>query len=380
MNRPRLLVVFVFLLLLSSFLVAFSADAKAATPFEVSGWIPYWRLDQGTNDALSHLQNFNTIMPFGYIVQNDGSISDAFGLDATSSTSTAKVLTVSARAQKVKIVPTVMWSNGAATHTILSNGSRRRSLEDDIAALVKDNGFDGIDIDFENKMAKTRPYFSLFLQGLYSRMGNKLVYCSIEPRTPPSSAFAVLPPKLEYANDYVAINKYCDRVELMTYDQRSVDLKLNAAASTTPFTPIADPQWVRKVVNVAAQSISKKKIVIGVATYGYESDLIARPGGGYDYDLDWAFNPGYALTLAANLVTAPTRNSAGELSFIYTPTTTPAVASSTVTPHIVWWSDANAINDKIRLARELGVRGVAIFKIDGGEDPALWDILAAKGP
>ena len=39
------------------------------------------------------------------------------------------------------------------------------------------------------------------------------------------------------------------------------------------------------------------------------------------------------------------------------------------------WSDAQAIKSKIDLAKKLGVRGVAIFKIDGGEDPAMWEIL-----
>ena len=97
------------------------------------------------------------------------------------------------------------------------------------------------------------------------------------------------------------------------------------------------------------------------------------------------------------------RNVAGELSFTYIPThtersdptTQPAFQSAAIafgatntqvvsnvanvvtdgTYNIVWWSDARAIQDKINLAKKLGVRGISIFKIDGGEDPALWDIL-----
>src|SRR6185369_7348999 len=173
-------------------------------------------------------------------------------------------LVAAARARKVRIVPTVMWSNGAAIATTLKDGERRRALEDAIADLATANNFDGIDIDFENKTADTRPYFSLFLKGLYSRLGNKWLYCSIESRTPPSSAFAVIPPTLEYANDFTVINKYCDRVVIMAYDQGAIDLKLNAAASSTPYIPIADPAWVKKVITLTAKSISKNKIIIGV--------------------------------------------------------------------------------------------------------------------
>lgn len=346
-------------------------DAQAAQPFEISGWIPYWRAATGTADVLPRMRSLTAIMPFGYIVQNDGSLYDAFKMSATSSTSTSATLIAAARANKVKMIPTVMWSNGAAIERILSSGPSRRALEDDIAALVKEHDFDGINIDFENKTAKTRPYFSLFLKGLYARMGKKWVYCSIEARTPPSSAFAVQPAKLEYANDFVAINKYCDRVQLMTYDQGTIDLKLNAAANSAPYIPISDPKWVEKVVTLAAKTISKNKLVIGVATYGYEYDLIPLTQG-YRYEMNWAFNPRYALELAAELGLTPMRNSAGEMSLVYQPTTTPQ------TLRIAWWSDAQAIQDKIRLARKLGVRGIAIFKLDGGQDPALWDILSIQ--
>ncbi|MDP2665083.1 MAG: glycosyl hydrolase family 18 protein [bacterium] len=361
------------------FLVLFPSFTKAAQPaFEVSGWIPYWRASAGTTDVLSHLQNFTSLMPFGYIVQNNGSLYDAFGMSDTSSTSTASVLIAAARAAGVKVIPTIMWSNGTATDQILRVTSSRIALEDAIAALVKDNGFDGIDIDFENKLVHTRPYFSLFLKGLYARMGKKWVYCTIEPRTPPMSAYTVIPNTITYANDYTAFNTYCDRVQIMAYDQGVVDLKLNAAADSTPYIPVADLRWVEKVITLAAQTISKKKIIIGIPTYGYEYDLVPFRQG-YRYALHWAVNPGYALSLAEMLDVMPKRNAAGEMSFVYFPTTTPQTASAMPDPlHIVWWSDANAINDKIELAKKLGVRGVAIFKIDGGEDPRLWNILPKK--
>ena len=385
MNRFLFITIFSFLLLPNSAL----AVAKVPS-LEVSGWIPYWRVATGTADVLPHLSQLTSVMPFGYIVQNDGSLSDAFGLEDITATSTVTMFVTAVKKAKVRVIPTVMWSSGSATHAILSNAVSRQKLEDDIANLAKKQGFDGIDINFENKFAETRPYFSLFLKGLYARMGKKFVYCSIEARTPPASAFDVIPKNLEYANDFVAINKYCDRVNIMTYDQGTIDLRLNADANSKPYIPLGDPKWVEKVITLAAKTISKKKLMIGVATYGYEYDLIPLTQQGYRYDLEWTFNPRYATDLAAELHLTPRRNSAGEMSFSYIATTTSTaelIASvgsagpipATTTPQrIVWWSDASAINDKIQLAKKIGVRGIAIFKLDGGEDQNLWNILPKK--
>src|SRR6185295_8222043 len=107
--------------------------------------------------------------------------------------------------------------------------------EDRIANLVKENSFDGIDIDFEGKKAEDKAYFATFLKGLDMRMGTKWLMCTIESRTPIDSRYygAEIPPDAEiYANDFVAINKYCDRVRIMTYDQQDVDLKLSTTAAS----------------------------------------------------------------------------------------------------------------------------------------------------
>src|SRR3989338_10686547 len=122
-----------------------------------------------------------------------------------------------------------MWSNAEAMHRILSKQKTRIALEDEITALVKEKGFDGIDIDFEGKRAEDKTYFSTFLKGLYQRMGKKWVMCTIESRTPIADRYyGETPPKDAgmYANDFVQINKYCDRVRFMTYDQQTIDLRL----------------------------------------------------------------------------------------------------------------------------------------------------------
>lgn len=376
--------------------------------FEVGGWIPYWRTATGTKDVLPHLPNMTTVSPFGYTMKNNGTLFDAAKLTQEPWTS----FIAEARRNKVRVIPTVMWGSGETIHAILSNDTSRVALEDEIAQVVKTNNFDGIDIDFEGKLAETRPFFALFLKGLYQRMGPKFVYCTIEARTPLDSRYDSTPPEdaTNYANDYAAINKYCDRVVIMAYDQGAIDVKLNRSRAA-PYIPVSDPAWVEKVIQIASDSILKKKIILGIATYGYEYSVKPLSEYGYRYDRQWAFNPRYAIELAAVQGISPIRSSAGELSFIYKPTeatkaiaatssvsttpnaaltNTPAIPSTIYSQatiaaqfappfNIVVWSDSEAIKDKVELAKRLGIRGVSLFKLDGGEDQNMWNVLPTRG-
>lgn len=377
-------------------------STKTASSFEFSGWIPYWRTATGTADVLPHLSQLAEINPFGYIVKTDGTLSDALKVNDPA----WQKLFKAAKAQKVRVIPTVMWSDTNSIDRILKDPKLRAAHIQNIVNMVNQNGFDGVDIDYEGKKAEDMPYFSQFLKELYTAMGKKYVMCTIEARTPPDSLYATIPANLQYANDFVAINKYCDRVRLMTYDQESADIKLNKA-STGLYTPIADPAWVTKVITLASQTIDKNKLVIGVATYGYDYQVMPNvSGSGYGYTLLEAFNPKYATDVAKQYGITPSRNSAGEMSFSYVPKETPAPLPtnstlSNLAPrgtlssnlaaagalalvntkhqqapfHLLWWSDAQAIADKVALAKKLGLRGVAVFKFDGGEDPNMWNVL-----
>ncbi|HEY4501513.1 MAG TPA: glycosyl hydrolase family 18 protein [Candidatus Paceibacterota bacterium] len=375
-----------------------SIAPKWTGPLEFSGWMPDWRAQQSVDDVTPHLSQLTSVMPFGYKVNADGLVvGDFFPSQEPWASFIAK-----AKAAGVRVVPSVVMGDGPTIHAVLSDTQKRIALEDEIAYMVLANGFDGIDIDFEAKQARTRDYFSTFLKGLYARMGNKFVYCTVESRSPLNHRYlpgdTIPPDALDYANDYSAMNKYCDRVELMAYDQGIVDRLLNSARSA-PYAPVADPGWTGAMIELAAQSIDKKKIILGVAAYGYEYAVTPKGGGGFDYQVQWAFNPNYATELAKKLGLTPHRTSANEMGFTYydgqsedrptgdETTKTQQTPTSGSTPNLgsqlsgnkpfnyVTWSDALAIKDKIDQAREYGLRGVAVFSLGGAEDPAMWSVL-----
>lgn len=384
-----------------------SGGASAATKLEFSGWLPYWKEASSTQDALAHIDQLTEINPFVYVVQNDGTIQDMAGI---ADEPWRSLITV-ARAKKVRVIPTIMWSNRDAMHRTVTNQKTRVALVDEIVSLVNREGFDGVDIDFEGKYAEDVQYWNLFHQGLYQKMGKKWVMCTIESRTPLADRYygTTAPAGAgEYANDFAAMNKYCDRVRFMTYDQQTIDLRRGseAEAQNKLYAPVADVAWVEKAIREAMKTISKNKIVLGVATYGYEWDVTAYADG-YTYDLLWSFGPGYATPIAAQYGITPTRQFSGELGFSYTPagglSTAPtgpvelsahapagtssadqaaagalAAAQANNSNHsfrYMVWQDAEAIKQKVDLARTLGIKGVAAFRLDGGQAPGFWGVF-----
>lgn len=364
------------------------ATTTAASSLEVSGWIPYWRVSEGTRDARKHLAAIDVLHPFAYSVQPDGKLKDLAGLSKYAWSRLFR----DARTSGTLILPTVMWSDTNSIHTILSDPKARTAHVKRIASMVKGGRYDGVDIDYEGKKAETKEYYSAFLGELKAALGDKLLSCTIEARTPPESLYPAgkIPSPLNYANDYAAMNQYCDRVNIMAYDQQRADLKLNAARIGSPYYPVADAAWVRKVVELAAKEIDPSKIVLSVPTYGRELEVSVAPDWFKSYTQLWSVSDEYALDTAKDTGVTPVRNAAGELSYSYVPEDSPydglfndaasalAYANATgktVTVNFVSWSDAEAVAEKVALAKEFGLKGIAIFKIDGGEDQDIWGLF-----
>lgn len=376
---------------------AYAAEEEGSD-LEVSGWIPYWRDSEGIKDARRNLSDIDTVHPFAFTVTTKGELRDQAGLTQRDWKSFIRT----ANRKDVEIIPTVMWSDGASIHNVLSNTSLREDHIEEIARMVERGDYDGVDIDYEGKMAATSLYFSLFLMQLKLELGDKILTCTVEARTPPESLYRVVPPTIQYANDYNVIGSVCDRVEIMAYDQQRADYKLNDEKSGLPYMPVSDADWVEKVIKETIKTIPEEKIMLGAATYGHQYTVSVAPNWYRDYIRVGALNIPDILDIAEENDVTPTRNRAGEMSFSYIPESwdidipssikaprnTPkgdvtaaralAYANKTgkdITFNLVWYSDAGAIEDKVELAKRYGLRGVALFKIDGEEDEEIWDLF-----
>jgi spore germination protein YaaH len=351
-------------------------------PFLTAGWIPYWTKTAGGTETTENLSKLDIISPFSFEVDEDGFLIDKLKANYEP----WPALFAQAKEKKIKVYPTIAWFDRAAMEYVLNDSQlRARHIESIDKNILTNPAFDGVDIDYENKSAETKAGFSAFLRELSvkTKAKNKKLICTIEPRTPIESRVRVLTPEKIadskiVSNDYVVINKYCDQVRLMTYDQRDADIKLHDQYDKieSPYMPVADPVWVEKVIKLAVKDIAPSKIMLGVPTFGYKWELTPDGNGGYQYTRLRAMNFREAYNQAKEKGVQIERNQAGELSYMYQAVGQPTYANATGTPlHLTWFPDAESMLDKVALAKKYKLGGVVVFKFDGGADQSMWDVL-----
>jgi spore germination protein YaaH len=339
------------------------------------------------------LEKLHEVSPFSYRIGGPTGFIDDLKIDS----GLWDAWFSSVRDLNIKIIPTIAWFDGDGIYSMLSSAKSRQAEEDKITALVTSHKyFDGIDIDFEAMLPKTQPYFSLFIKGLAIRLHpqHKLLTCTVQTHTPLAELYDTIPTKVTYAENYAELNKYCDEIRIMAYDQQTIDLKLNRLKGNgSLYSPIADTDWVESVIKETLKTVSKSKLVLGVPTYGYEYE-VSWYGGVTTYERVRAFDYLQARDRADQLGIEPQRNNAGELGFTFTSSTyiaRPAILVSTVpsvmpppelakpvdpnakTTFFVSFPDAQSIQDKITLAKKYGIHGIVLFKADGDIDPLVWE-------
>jgi len=380
------------------FWVLFPSLVKAASP-EVGGWVPYWTSESGVESVIDNMDDIDILYPFVYEIAGGGDIVTKVDLDS----GVWEDLLDEADDQRVEVIPTIAWFDGEGIHAVLSDRRARNNLIDDIEDLVDDNNYDGINIDFENKWAETIDDYSRFLKDLNRALGRDTLTCTVEARMRPEHRWRDVPDKIEYANDYEAINEHCDVVELMTYDQQRADLYFNDKRKGLPYNPVADIDWVEHVLEFALEDIDADKILLGIPTYGRAYDVTVASEWYKGYTPVASVDHSRAVVLANDIYNVPIgRTDGGEAVITYfpedsvwkvldqlpTPEGTPkgyeaaakallvaTIANIEIPVRMLTWGDAKAAKDKLDLAEEYDLKGTVFFKFDGEEDPDIWDLF-----
>lgn len=370
-----------------------------AAKFDVGVWVPWFAEEEGAESALKNIDEIDILYPFVYEVANDGTIVNRVDFGDRH----WEELFDEAEDENVDIIPTIAWFDGEAIHEVLSDRRDRRAHIRDIVELVEDNDFDGVNIDYESKLSETIDYYSDFLEELKDELGRrKELTCTVEARTPPDSRWRVVPNNIEYANDYEAMNEHCDWIEIMAYDQQRADWKMNEKRRGVPYNPVADTDWVEKVLDLALEDFDEDKVMLGVATYGRAWDVTVASDWYKDYKLVATLNQSRILELSDKYDSPIGRTEGGEAVITYfpedsvwsifnalpTPKGTPkgyeaaakallvaTYANIEIPVRMVTWSDAEAIEEKLELVEDYDLRGTAVFKVDGEEDRKLWRLF-----
>ena len=248
----------------------------------------------------------------------------------------------------VKVIPAVQnyldgsWQ-GDMVARLLSDPARADAHREALVQAAVDNGWDGIDIDYESLPATAGPVFTDFLTALRDDLHARDLELTVAI---PARTGDQDPSGLAYS--YQLIGEVVDQVRVMAYDH---------SWSGGDAGPVAPLDWVKAVVTYSSQRVPKEKLMLGVATYGY----------------DWVGEKGVSLQ-ATNATELATRMGV-------TPQWHEGAASWTFSyeqdgqQHTVWYEDARSLAAKQQVALDEGIRGVAIWSL-GGEDSELWTSVA----
>ena len=321
--------------------------------FSISAWIPYATEARGIPDLAPHISEFTNISPFVYDITGTSTITDEGGVSKGNWSATFS----SARADGVEIFPTLVWGNPDEMHTVLSNPQFALAHIASIVSIAKQNNFDGIDIDYEGMYPSDRIFFTQFLAELSTALhaNGKTLVCTVEAK----------------ASEYQNIANACDQVRIMAYDKYYYDFTSNSFSTTTPLTLSVTnaPLSFDKIAIAAAEKyIPASRIILGIPTYGYDFSYsihgVTRSVARYA-----TYSYTDTIALAQSVAAKVYTTAQDEKYFLY--------ASKGVN-HFVVFSDSKTLSDRLALAKSLGIGGVAIFKIDGKEDPAIWNALTER--
>ncbi|PLR78982.1 spore gernimation protein [Bacillus sp. V3-13] len=283
--------------------------------------------------------------PFAYRMREDG------GLDAINDTPIIQA------AVAERVVPMLCITNFTATdpgsrlaHTILANTEIQDRLLTNILNIMREKGYRGLNVDFENVYPADRELYNQFLQRTVDRLHPEgyFVSTAVAPKTSGEQKGL-----LYEAHDYPAHGRIVDFVILMTYEW---GYRLGPPQAISPLNQI------RRVLDYAVTVIPRNKIFFGFQIYA--RDWVLPHVQGQEAE---TFSPQEAVRRAIQYGAAIQYDPVAQSPFFrYT--------DAQGRGHEVWFEDARSAQAKFDTVKDYRLAGISYWVL-GYPFPQNWLLL-----
>lgn len=325
---------------------------------KVLGWTPYWDQENAFASFQQNTKAFDFISVFWYRIDGNGK------LTTYQSTVEDQTIIDYAHANGVKVLAIVAnmpdyseggdWDQNRVDKVIYSKEARQEHIEE-LVDLVRTKNFDGINIDYEALRRRQRENFSLFIEELADALHRegKILAVAIHPKT---GEFKPQEDNGSHAQDLAKISNAADQLHFMTY------LENGTFSEAGPPGSIG---WIRRVMNYALneEGIAPKKAYLGIGLMGVEWDKTEDNS-----------SSGNREDIPFNVIESIIAEYGSEVQWDMESQTPFFEYEADENNHVIWFENAQSVSERIKLAKELGVGGIAFWRL-GNEDMTIWKEL-----
>ncbi|MEO7718171.1 MAG: glycosyl hydrolase family 18 protein [Capsulimonas sp.] len=285
--------------------------------------------------------SFNQVSTDTFKVAANGSISGDVPVQALAAAKSRKMKTYVCLANFGAV-----GFDSAIAHSVITDAAATSRLIADTLALIRANGYTGVNLDIEGVPSADRAAFTAFVHQVSSSMrqaGFKTVISvPTQTKDDPTNSWSG-------AFDLRSIGRDVDIVQYMAYDQHGPWSGRGAVASI---------DWVTDTTKYALSIMPASKINLGLAAYGYDWNLTKKTC----IDVSWKDIPALIETTKATPLRDP---ASGSPHFEYV---------KDGDNHVIWYEDATSIRQKAKLAASRKLNGVSVWAL-GKEDPSFWQAV-----
>lgn len=234
------------------------------------------------------------------------------------------------------------------THDTLSNPTKRAKIINSLVEYAQKYDLDGINIDFESVAKEDGDYYLQFIKEATPVFKQNGLTVSVDMYVP-------TPWTSHYQMEEVG--KIVDYVIIMAYDEHYSTSKESGSVASLP--------WVEKYMLEATKLVSKDKLIMGVPFY-------TRVWTETKNADDSVSVVSKSLKMDEALELLQTNNA----TIVWDETTRQYYGEyfSDGTTKKIWLEDEKSMEERMKVARNLDVKGVAAWK-RGHENDKTWDVI-----